>query len=93
MSNETEIKLKINDAKAFDRKLKRLGARPALKGTTRVREENLLFDTPDGQLAKNGQLLRIRMEDPDPAGKKTSPSARRILLTFKRPLQETSNRE
>jgi|SRR5882724_1337562 len=93
MSNETEIKLKIDDIKAFDRKLKRLGARPALKGAVRVREENLLFDTPDGQLAKNGQLLRIRMEDLDPAGKKTNSSTRRILLTFKRPIAETTNRE
>ena len=93
MSNETEIKLKINDSKGLDRKLKRLGVRPALKGTTRVREENLLFDTPDGQLAKNGQLLRIRMEDPEPSGKKSATNTRRVLLTFKRPLEEATNRE
>jgi adenylate cyclase, class 2 len=93
MSNETEIKLRIDDVKAFARKLKRLGARPAFPGIARVREENLLFDTPNGQLAKQGQLLRIRMEQPDPSSKKSSASSRRILLTFKRPLEETTNRE
>ena len=93
MSNETEIKLKITDLKAFERKLKRLGARPVLRGITRVREENLLFDTPNGQLAKQGQLLRIRVEEPDAAGKKRGAATRRTLLTFKRPLEETSNRE
>ena len=33
------------------------------------------------------------MEAPDPAGKKASSSAHRILLTFKRPIAETTNRE
>jgi adenylate cyclase class 2 len=93
MSSETEIKLKINDVKAFQRMLKRLGARPALKGTGRVREENLLFDTPDGRLAKDGQLLRVRTEALDLGGKKGGHGAQRTLLTFKRPIQETTNRE
>jgi adenylate cyclase class 2 len=94
MANETEIKLKINDVKALQRTLKRLGARPAFKGSGRVREENLLFDTPDGRLAKDGQLLRIRMESLDAAArKKGSHSGQRTLLTFKRPVEETTNRE
>jgi adenylate cyclase class 2 len=92
MSNETEIKLKITDAKALHRSLKRLGARAAIKGVTRVREENLLFDTPESQIAKNGQVLRIRMESPELAGKKAVADKSRTILTFKRPVQDTTNR-
>src|SRR6202035_2368309 len=62
MPDETEIKLKIRDLKAFQRILKRLGAKPVGSSTGRVHEENLIFDTPDGGLAKHGQLLRLRTE-------------------------------
>jgi adenylate cyclase class 2 len=71
MPDETEIKLKIRDLKVFQRILKRLGAKPVGSATGRVHEENLIFDTPDGGLAKHGQLLRLRTEtDAGPAGKK-----------------------
>jgi adenylate cyclase, class 2 len=93
MGDETEIKLKIDDVRGFERALRRLGARPAAKGSGRVREENLLFDTPDGGLAKQGQLLRIRAEEPDGKGKKAGKGRPRVLLTFKRPLEESTNRE
>ena len=87
MPQEIEIKLKVSDAKAFKRTLKRLGARLVSKGTGCVHEGNVIFDTPDGSLAKRGQLLRIRTETPEAKSKKRkAPSARRILLTFKRPL-------
>src|ERR1700680_4283431 len=62
MPRETEIKLKIRDVKAFQRVLKRLGAKPMGSATGRVHEENLIFDTPEGGLAKHGQLLRLRTE-------------------------------
>jgi len=62
MPDEIEIKLKIRDLKAFQRILKRLGAKPVGSATGRVHEENLIFDTPDGGLAKHGQLLRLRTE-------------------------------
>jgi adenylate cyclase, class 2 len=62
MPDETEIKLKIRDLKTFQRILKRLGAKPVGSATGRVHEENLIFDTPDGGLAKHGQLLRLRTE-------------------------------
>ena len=62
MPEETEIKLKIRDLKAFQRILKRLGAKPVGSSSGRVHEENLIFDTPDGGLAKHGQLLRLRTE-------------------------------
>ncbi len=64
MPNETEIKLKIRDVKALQRILKRLGAKPVGTSSGRVHEENQIFDTPDGGLAKHGQLLRLRTETP-----------------------------
>src|SRR5262249_45137248 len=68
MPYETEIKLAIPDPKALQRRLKRLGVKPQNPKAPRVHEMNLLFDTPDGGLAKHGQLLRIRTESP-PAAK------------------------
>jgi len=46
MATETEIKLKITDVRAFQRALKRIGARLAGPGTSKVHEENVIFDTP-----------------------------------------------
>jgi adenylate cyclase, class 2 len=87
MAQETEIKLRISDPKAFKRALKRLGARAATVGSSRVHEWNVIFDTPDGGLAKHGQLLRIRIETPEAKSKKAKGSpAKRSLLTFKRPI-------
>jgi len=87
VARETEIKLKIADVKAFHRLLKKLGAQPVGNGSGRVREENVIFDTPQGGLAKHGQLLRIRTQTPDGRGNsRKSRSKPRILLTFKRPV-------
>jgi len=87
MSKETEIKLRITDVPAFHRELKRMGARPASPGTSRVHEENVIFDTPQGGLAKHGQLLRIRTETPEVRGKsKKSAPKQRVILTFKQPM-------
>lgn len=87
MARETEIKLKIKDEKAFRRVLKKLGARPLGVGTGRVHEENVIFDTPQGGLAKHGQLLRIRIETPEAGGRtKKEQAKRRVVLTFKRPI-------
>jgi adenylate cyclase class 2 len=87
MGRETEIKLRINDVAALRKKLSRLGAKPAGKAKGRVWEQNTIFDTPQGGLAKHGQLLRVRVETPDGerAAAKVSP---RVLLTFKRPVPE-----
>ena len=83
MPREIEIKLKIDNPKAFLRLLKKLGAKPV---SPRAHELNLIFDTPDGGLAKHGQLLRIRTETPAMRAKNSSkkPSSR-SLLTFKSP--------
>ena len=87
MAQEIEIKLRITDAKALHRTLKRLGARPVDGGSGRVHEWNVIFDTPEGGLAKHGQLLRIRIETVETKSKKRkTASAKRTLLTFKRPI-------
>jgi adenylate cyclase class 2 len=86
MGQEIEIKLRVNDQKNLMRTLKRLGARPVGGGSARVHEWNVIFDTPEGGLAKHGQLLRIRTETPEKKSKKGTPASRpRTLLTFKRP--------
>jgi adenylate cyclase class 2 len=85
MAQETEIKLQVRDEKALRRRLKALGARPAFGGTGRVHEWNVIFDTPEGGLAKHGQLLRIRTEIPQGTKSKTRDAGKRIVLTFKAP--------
>jgi len=90
MPHETEIKLKLLDLKSFHRHLKRLGAQPLFPGSGRIHEMNLLFDTPQGGLAKHGQLLRIRTEIPAAGAGKGAPRGKkkpqeRFLLTFKSP--------
>jgi adenylate cyclase class 2 len=89
MARETEIKLKIADRKALMRGLKRLGAKPKDAKRARVHESNLIFDTPDGGLAKHGQLLRIRKETAVD-GKKANQRSQglRTLLTFKSPPEQ-----
>jgi adenylate cyclase, class 2 len=79
MSRETEIKLKPDNPKAFLRLLSKLGAKLSIP---RIHELNLIFDTPDGGLAKHGQLLRIRTETTAAPKKKATT---RTLLTFKSP--------
>ncbi len=93
MARETEIKLRISDVPAFHRALKRIGARLAGPGTSKVHEENVIFDTPQGGLAKHGQLLRIRTETPQVRGssKVTGPK-QRVVLTFKQPLAQPAFR-
>jgi len=87
LARETEVKLRIADAKAFQRVLKKLGARTVGAGNGRVHEENVIFDTPQGGLAKHGQLLRIRTETQDVKGKpKKALPNKRVMLTFKRPV-------
>ena len=87
MAQETEIKLRISDPKAFRLALKRLGARLVGGGTGRVHEWNVLFDTPEGDRAKQGQLLRIRTVTSEAkSAKSKAATKKRVLLTFKRPV-------
>jgi adenylate cyclase class 2 len=86
MARETEIKLRVQNAGLLRKKLKKLKARPVTAGSGRVHEMNVIFDTPQGGLAKHGQLLRIRTETPEGRATKGSGSGlRRVVLTFKRP--------
>ena len=86
MARETEIKLRVSGLPAFHRALKRIGARLAGPGTSKVHEQNVIFDTPQGGLAKHGQLLRIRTESPVARGKSPASRAKqRVVLTFKQP--------
>src|SRR5260370_11800366 len=92
MARETEIKLKITDVRAFQRALKRIGARLVGPAASKVHEENVVFDTPQGGLAKHGQLLRIRTETPEARGKsKTRGPKQQVVLTFKHPLPHPRN--
>lgn len=91
VAHEREIKLKIEDVKAFRRLLKKLGAKPLGSGPGRVREENVIFDTPQGGLAKHGQLLRIRTETLEGSGKSRKERPKpRVVLTFKRPVASSA---
>jgi adenylate cyclase class 2 len=89
MPREVEVKLKVRDAKALLRALKNLGARPDGRGSARVHEMNVIFDTPQGGLAKHGQLLRVRTETPESFAKKVNRGAtsrgQRSIVTFKKP--------
>jgi adenylate cyclase, class 2 len=96
MPQETEIKLRVQNLKSFLNALKKLGAKPS---AARVHEHNLLFDTPEGGLAKHGQLLRIRTETSAASSalgatqsRKRKPAVSqktsRILLTFKSPPEQ-----
>ncbi len=89
MANEREIKLKVADPKALKKALARLKAKPPSSHGGRVYEQNIIFDTPQGGLAKHGQLLRIRKEMQEgAAAKKTQP---RTVLTFKKPAIAAEN--
>ena len=89
MAQETEIKLAVADLRQFERKLKRLSGKPVGRDGVRVHEFNTIFDTPDGGLAKHGQLLRIRTESPRAA----KGAVRRVMLTFKQPTVRGVNEE
>ncbi|SRR5712691_6446360 len=91
---ETEIKLKLTDVRAFHRALKRIGAQPIAGRSGRVHEENVIFDTPQGGLAKHGQLLRIRTETSERRGKsKATGSNHRVVVTFKQPAARPTEQE
>jgi adenylate cyclase class 2 len=91
MPRETEIKLPVLDVKALERKLKRLGAKTLGSGSGRVHEMNVIFDTPEGGLAKHGQLLRIRTEAVQEKSK--TKLRNRVLVTFKQPVSHRVNDE
>jgi adenylate cyclase, class 2 len=98
---EIEIKLRVTDAAAFRRKLKKLNARVMPREVAakdgRVHELNTLYDTPQGGFARHGQLLRIRVESagaaarttssPKSAAGKRATAPMRAILTYKGPAE------
>lgn len=87
---EIEVKLRIAGKRRLLGQLARLKARLI---RPRVHEMNTLFDTPEGKLARQGQMLRLRVERPSArsnrAGKArqkaSGKSGTSALLTFKGP--------
>ena len=57
---ETEVKIRLADRGAFERKLPALGF---MRVTARTMERNTLYDTPDRRLRNSRQILRIRQYD------------------------------
>ncbi len=58
VKREIEVKLRVGDAAAMRRRLRRMGAR----AVRRVHEMNTLLDTPQGTMRKRGRLMRLREE-------------------------------
>ncbi len=83
---EVEIKLRVTDLAALRRRLARLGARAG--PGSRVHETNTLFDTPQGGLAKHGQLLRLRLVRPAGKTRGGREADSRAVLTYKGPSEK-----
>src|SRR5271170_275505 len=77
---EIEIKLRITDQQAIERKILALGATPQ----PRLQEQNTLYDTPQSHLRQRHMLLRLRIETPAPHHKPTG-KTERVILTSKAP--------
>jgi adenylate cyclase class 2 len=61
--NEVEVKLPVTDVPALRRRLEHLGARQI---SARTHEFNTLYDSQKKKLARRGQMIRIRSEQPAP---------------------------
>jgi len=57
---EIEIKLYLSNMAAFHRRVEEQGARLV---EARIHEVNLRFDTPDGELTRTAQVLRLRQDN------------------------------
>jgi len=60
--SEIEIKFRVDDVRALNRRLRESGFRLV---TRRTREMNTLYDLPGQLLRKRGELLRLRKYGPD----------------------------
>jgi len=83
---EVEVKLPVASRAAVLRRLVELGAKSA---APRVHEMNTLFDTADGDLARRGQMVRIRVESPISRRRKAAYSEMGgvVTLTYKGPVE------
>lgn len=62
LHNEIEIKFRVDDGRALNRRLRKAGFRLV---TPRTHEMNTLYDLPGQPLRKRGELLRLRKYGPD----------------------------
>src|SRR5713226_5672998 len=85
-NQEIEVKLRVTHPPALRRRLARLGARAGLGA--RIHETNTLFDTPQGGLAKHGQLLRLRLEELAGKARGSREASSRAVLTYKGPAEK-----
>src|SRR5580698_2004055 len=60
--NEIEIKFRVDDVRALNRRLRKAGFRLL---TPRTHETNTLYDLPRQRLRKRGELLRLRKYGPE----------------------------
>jgi adenylate cyclase class 2 len=80
-NREVEIKLRVTDVQALRVRLKKLEAREIIP---RTYEYNTLYDTPSRALARRGQIIRIRIEQPCPRGARNrTERSGSAVLTFK----------
>jgi adenylate cyclase, class 2 len=89
-TQEIEVKLRVTHPPALRRRLARLGARGG--PGARIHETNTLFDTPQGGLAKHGQLLRLRLEKPARKARGREMNSRAVL-TYKGPAEKPNAAE
>jgi len=87
-SPEIEIKLRVPDASAFRRLLKRINAREIIP---RTYESNTLYDTPRNGLRRRGQLIRVRIEVPASGRKRARKESNSpAILTYKGPSRKSA---
>ena len=76
------MKLRVADEARLSRQLARLKAKLVRE---RVHEMNTLYDTPEGNLARRGEMLRLRVERPAPRANRAGKAEISSWLTFKGP--------
>lgn len=84
---EIEIKLRITDIPELLRKIKKLHVIPQ----PRLREQNILCDTPQSHLRRRKMLLRLRIETSANHHAPANPAKERVILTSKAPPQPQRN--
>ncbi|MGA9570076.1 MAG: class IV adenylate cyclase [Candidatus Acidiferrales bacterium] len=84
---EIEIKLRITDIPELLHKIKKLHVIPQ----PRLREQNILYDTPQSHLRRRKMLLRLRIETPANHHAPANPAKERVILTSKAPPQPRRN--
>jgi adenylate cyclase class 2 len=88
-TREIEIKLKVANLAAMETRLRRLRAQ---KIVPRVHESNALYDTPQSDLRRRGQLIRIRVEQPAAnVGRRSTKELAAGILTYKGPARPSSS--